>query len=160
MNLLEAEQLAWKLLSEHRMELANGHSFTGQWGFKWTNKKRALGTCHYSERRISLSQFFVPHLDVDEVKDTILHEIAHAIVGGKHGHDYVWKRKASELGCNPDRTADVKIPVNKMGYKYIAECPVCHKKHGHARKSRREYSCSCQGNFFNRNTLLNYVQQY
>jgi hypothetical protein len=35
---------------------------------------------------------------LDDIKNTILHEIAHAIVGENHGHRQVWQEKAIELG--------------------------------------------------------------
>lgn len=34
-----------------------------------------------------------------ETMNTICHEVAHAIVGNKHGHDEFWRAKAKELGC-------------------------------------------------------------
>ena len=40
----------------------------------------------------------------EEIVDTILHEIAHAIVGSKHGHDAVWKAVARRIGL-PQRPA-------------------------------------------------------
>jgi len=33
------------------------------------------------------------------VRDTLLHEIAHALVGTAHGHDEVWKAKCLEIGA-------------------------------------------------------------
>ena len=42
---------------------------------------------------------YVRHADIDHIRDTILHEIAHALVGPCHGHDAVWRQKAREIGC-------------------------------------------------------------
>lgn len=35
---------------------------------------------------------------MEEIENTILHEIAHAIVGVGHGHRLKWQEKAIELG--------------------------------------------------------------
>ena len=36
--------------------------------------------------------------------ESLLHEIAHALVGRKHNHDAEWKAKAREIGCTGERT--------------------------------------------------------
>ena len=41
--------------------------------------------------------------NLKEIKNTILHEIAHALVGPKHGHNEIWKQKALEIGCDAER---------------------------------------------------------
>lgn len=61
--------------------------------------KSYLGLCSYKDKVIILNGF---HIDIHpdlEIIDTIKHEVAHAIVGPRHGHDEVWAAKASELGC-------------------------------------------------------------
>lgn len=40
----------------------------------------------------------------EDIKDTVLHEIAHAIVGGRHHHDNVWKACCNKIGCRAERT--------------------------------------------------------
>jgi len=39
------------------------------------------------------------------IENTVLHEIAHAIVGNEHYHDRVWKECAQRIGCTGDRLA-------------------------------------------------------
>lgn len=61
--------------------------------------KPFLGLCSYKDKCIILNAH---HLDIHpdpDVKDTILHELAHALVGPFHGHNEIWKAKAKELGC-------------------------------------------------------------
>ena len=50
-------------------------------------------------------------MDEKHVLDTILHEIAHALVGSHHKHDAVWKAKCKEIGCDPKATSDVAVEV-------------------------------------------------
>lgn len=39
------------------------------------------------------------------IENTVLHEIAHAMVGNKHHHDRVWRDCAQRIGCNGNRLA-------------------------------------------------------
>ena len=41
----------------------------------------------------------------DEIKDTLLHEIAHALAGPKAGHRYEWKRICLQIGATPSAIA-------------------------------------------------------
>jgi predicted SprT family Zn-dependent metalloprotease len=51
------------------------------------------------------NKFIKANLNNDKIKDTVLHEIAHAIVGGEHGHDRVWKDCAQRIGSTGSRLA-------------------------------------------------------
>ena len=46
-----------------------------------------------------LFQLSFKNADKDQINDTILHEIAHALVGPGNGHNLKWKKKAKEIGC-------------------------------------------------------------
>ena len=43
---------------------------------------------------------FLRKANDEEIIDTVLHEIAHAIVGPGQGHNLIWKKKAIEIGCS------------------------------------------------------------
>ena len=58
-----------------------------------------LGLCSYKDKAIIINAHHVDIHDDINVIDTIKHEVAHAIVGVKHGHDEVWRNKAKEIGC-------------------------------------------------------------
>ena len=79
------------------------------WIFVVDNAKKRGGQCRYKQKTISMAEGFILHASTDEIKDTILHEIAHALVGSKHGHDEVWQAKAKEIGCSAERTHSVKF---------------------------------------------------
>jgi hypothetical protein len=58
-----------------------------------------LGLCSHKDKCIILSAHHIDmHPDAD-VKNTGLHEVAHALTPG-HGHDEVWAAKAKEIGCD------------------------------------------------------------
>ena len=53
-----------------------------------------------------------------EIKNTILHEIAHALVGSQHGHSQIWRKKAREIGCDASRCHHIVFSKPK----YILTC--------------------------------------
>lgn len=62
--------------------------------------KPFLGLCVGKDKCIILNAH---HIDIHpdtEVVNTILHEVAHAIVGTDHEHDEIWSDKAREIGCD------------------------------------------------------------
>jgi predicted SprT family Zn-dependent metalloprotease len=107
-------------------ELMATHGLSG-WEFGLNTNVRRAGVCFYphgrTPGRIELSAHFVERNPDDEVRDTILHEIAHALVGAAHGHDRVWRAKCREIGARPDRCYgdDIRMPVGS----WQATCPGC-----------------------------------
>lgn len=75
-----------------------------KWRFQFDSSTRRAGCCDYSNKMISLSFNLAQNGSDEDIQDTLLHEIAHALVGRKHNHDAVWKEKAIEIGCNGKRT--------------------------------------------------------
>lgn len=127
-------------------QLMNKHMLYG-WHFEFDNSRRRFGVCNYTEKRIGLSKALTQMNRKAQVKDTILHEIAHALVGPGHGHNKTWKAMCRKIGAIPKRcysTDKVKSPQAR----YIGECPSCKKTFTRDRLSREystiQYSCRCQ----------------
>lgn len=97
MDLYDAQQLA--------KELMDKHGLTEQgWTFKWMKQaKEIFGKCNHTRKQIYLGMTLTRLSPESEVRDTILHEIAHALVPAVHGHDLVWKQKCIEIGARPQR---------------------------------------------------------
>lgn len=114
------------------------------WKFKWSKSNSRLGSCHYSTKTIKLSIYYL-HLQDAEIIDTILHEIAHALVGRGHRHGHVWKAKAREIGARPKACASVGASTKPPLYKL--HCHKCGYARSFFRKVRRKYSCGkcCPG---------------
>src|SRR4051812_28800907 len=79
----QARSLAQRLLSNHGLR---------DWSFRFNRSKCNMGLCRFDDRSIELSLYFVERNPEPVVRDTLLHEIAHALVGPGHGHDTAWKQ--------------------------------------------------------------------
>ena len=96
MELSDVQLLADRLLNEHEL-------FEKGWSFSFDRAKRRAGSCKFWKKEITLAKAYAEQEDLKEINNTILHEIAHALVGPKHGHNEIWKQKALEIGCDAER---------------------------------------------------------
>ena len=112
-------------VEDHAAQLLERHLNTGapatRWRFRFETATGRAGICRYTTRTISLSVSYVLRAPWDDIRDTLLHEIAHAIVGPGHGHDAAWKTAARRIGCTAKRCSTVTHSLKR----WIAECPRC-----------------------------------
>ena len=146
MQISQAECLALELMRKH---------LDGQgWSLKFDNAKRRFGVCRYRSKVISLSIPLVRLNGLDEVKDTILHEIAHAIAGHKAGHGAKWRAVCVAIGARPERCYDGKT-LNTPPAKYTATCKGCDTIHKRHRKPKMGSACGqCCAGTYNPNFIL------
>lgn len=86
------------------VDLMRYHQLTAQgWRFRFDHARRRMGLCSYRKRIISLSKPLTLLNSEDQILDTILHEIAHALTPKDHGHGNEWKIMARSLGAKPER---------------------------------------------------------
>ena len=115
-----------------------------EWELVFSNQKRHLGYCRPKKKIISISKAFMATNPFPLIKDTLLHEIAHALhflETGKTNHSNGWKKFALTVGCEPKRCATgegLKMPEGN----YVGICPVCEKTTNFYRKVRRSYACN------------------
>ena len=102
-----------KLLLSHSGLAAQG------WTFRINTNRSRLGVCRYRGKSIEISKYHLTSPD-KEIRNTLLHEIAHALVGPGHGHGPVWKAKAREIGCTGERCGKMDAPS-----KYKGTCVKC-----------------------------------
>jgi predicted SprT family Zn-dependent metalloprotease len=93
------------------------HQLAG-WSFQFDHATKRAGCCNYQTRVISLAYAYARAAADEAIDDTLLHEIAHALVGQAHGHDQVWQAKAVALGCAGHRCHDVQFTPPR----YIVTC--------------------------------------
>ena len=138
MNLIEASNLARALMAQHGLD---------GWSFAFDHARRRFGRCDYTHRQITLSKPLTFLNPLEEVRDTILHEIAHALApGAKHGPR--WRAVCQHIGARPMRCytdARVVSPPRKPAA-YLFGCPSCNWWVERRRSSRRKYQCKrCRG---------------
>ncbi len=75
------------------------HHGLHDWVVATNRAMTTAGRCSYRKKTIFISKHHMLNSKENEVLDTIIHEIAHALTPG-HKHDAVWKSKAIELGCS------------------------------------------------------------
>jgi hypothetical protein len=82
-------------------EKMNEHGLT-DWSVRLNQNmdSRYLGLCSYKDKCIILSAHHIDIHPSPDVTNTILHEIAHALVGPGHAHNQVWQEKAKSIGCD------------------------------------------------------------
>jgi predicted SprT family Zn-dependent metalloprotease len=107
-----------------------------EWDFLVDFAKSRAGVCDYKKKEIRLSHEFILMSTDEEIKDTILHEIAHALVGKEHNHNKVWQKKAREIGSNAKRTIKKKY----SNPKYTV---TCENNCFHATRERKRHHVKC-----------------
>jgi len=118
------------------LDLMAQHGVSGAYHFRWMTKKRTKGQCvppiDGRPGLIQLSRDYVALNDIDMVRNTILHEIAHAMVGCQHAHNNVWRRQFIAIGGDGSRT--VSPNVKDSTKTYVLNCPK-----GHALGTKKGY---------------------
>ena len=151
----EVETIARKLMDLHGLT---------NWKFSWMKSRNTVARCQYSTKTISFSTRWAEVLDEYHVSQTMLHEIAHALVGHKPNeahchHGAEWKAKARSIGYVGKRLMDSDAPSPKG--KYTGVCPNGHET-SRDRMTRsakyRQISCHRCSNSFDRNYLFTWYK--
>jgi predicted SprT family Zn-dependent metalloprotease len=135
-DLRDAYAMAEYLLEVHDLD---------DWQVSYDNAKRRAGICHFAEQTLGLSAPLTAVHSEDDVRDTILHEIAHALVGPVHGHDATWRAMARRIGCSGERCVSPDSPTPPAAW--LGTCPGGHTLDRH-RRPERVLTCGlCSSDF-------------
>lgn len=134
MDLTLARRLARALMDEHGLQ---------GWTFDFDRARVRAGACHFHDRRITLSRALTQAQGEEEVRETVLHEIAHALVGPGHGHDETWRRQAVAIGSTGQRCYSAEEPV--VPGRWQGRCTAGHVVHRHRRPARLLLCGRCRG---------------
>lgn len=137
-------------------ELMDRHGLTDRgWTLKLDRAKTRNGRCSYTTRTIQLSQPLIKSRAEEDVINTILHEIAHALTGPGHGHDAVWRRQHIAIGGNGKRCTGGE----GVSGRYVGTCPKGHKRTRHRMSKAITVGASCGvcDSRFNPNYLLVWI---
>jgi len=123
------------------------------WTFAFDNAKQRAGACDYRRKRITVSRYLAARYDDETNRQTLLHEVAHALAGPTAMHGAAWKRTARSLGytggvTHRGETASELAP-------WVGECPAGHVAYRH-RRPTRDMSCARCSRTFDRRFLFSW----
>ena len=130
MDLTEAQRLAHTLMARHGL---------GDWTFAFDRAKRRFGACRYTTRTISLSRTLTELNESAAVRETLLHEIAHALTPGA-GHGPAWHAQCRELGIAAQRCYTAQEVVQPRS-PYLLVCDTCGLEVPRHRKTPTPVAC-------------------
>lgn len=136
MELTAARRLASGLIARHGL--------TG-WRLVFDNAKTRAGVCRFDRKEIGLSRPLVSLYGVEQVTETVLHEIAHALVGPRHGHDRAWRATARRIGASGERCMPPNAP--SVEGPWVGVCPAGHRTNAHRRPIRVKSCRDCSPGF-------------
>ncbi|MFO0801887.1 MAG: SprT family zinc-dependent metalloprotease [Gemmataceae bacterium] len=136
MDLKELQALAQAKIAEFGLK---------GWSFRFGRSKRRLGLCDYRAQCIEIAAYYAYFTPDDAVKDTLLHEIAHALAGPGAGHGPKWRAVAKRIGATPKACDDSPETVVPPG-DWQAACGGCGKMHYRYRRPATisGYRCRCE----------------
>ncbi len=140
---------------EQARALLDSHGLSA-WEFGFNGNVRRAGVCFYPHRgepgRIELSVHFAACNSDAEVLDTLLHELSHAMVGPRHGHDAVWQAKCRELGARPEACYGEETEMPRGRWRAV--CPGCAAEYDRHRRPQRAEGWYCRPCGSNRGRLI------
>ncbi|SEE84337.1 SprT-like domain-containing protein [Ruania alba] len=129
MHLDDVADLGRRLLTAHGLH---------EWTLTFDSARRRAGLCRYDRRTISLSRHLMPLLDEVAVRDTLLHEIAHALAGPRSGHGPRWREIAVSIGASGQRCLPADAPAPPAPWE-----GTCRAGHVHRRYRRPSRPLAC-----------------
>lgn len=135
-----------KKLGELARSLMAGHGLH-DWTFTVDFAKRRFGQCRFGRKEISISLPLAKLNTEEQVRDTILHEIAHALAGPKAKHGILWKLRAEAIGATPKRCYGDEVITPPKVWK--GTCPTCSRTIGRDRLRSPRLACGkcCNGRY-------------
>lgn len=132
-------QHAWKYAKKKMSKLG---LIKKGWKLRLSKGRVCFGECDYEKKTIGLSKRLTLDNDFKEVRDTLLHEFAHALDkndGSSNPHGDNWKDIATKLGARAEtKFDDSKV---KVAYKYQLICPKCGRFEYRHKRKRGKYLC-------------------
>nr|WP_205708934.1 SprT-like domain-containing protein [Kineococcus siccus] len=120
------------------------HGLRG-WTVVLDRAKKRAGVCRFDRRQIGLSRELTALHSEAEVRETVLHEVAHALTGPGHGHDARWRATARRIGGTGERLVAVTAP--RAPAPWVGTCPRGHTSERH-RRPQRVTACGVCGPAF------------
>lgn len=126
MTLENIEKCSRNLMDAHGLK---------DWQFGFDRATARLGVTYLHGKKITLSKQFAARNTWAEIKQTMLHEIAHALCAVGVGHGRAWKEMYTSLGGTTQRD----YTIIKMPPLIVGNCPNCKREV----KRRRRAAIAC-----------------
>lgn len=114
----------------------------------WNSRLRSTaGRARPDDAAIELNPRLA-ELGADEVRRTLLHELAHLVAYERHGrriapHGPEWRRACAELGISGEKAChDLPLPRHRQRRRYYYECRHCREGVERVRRMRRHAACA------------------
>jgi len=144
----------WSYIAALAESMMLEHIEDRDWTFGFDNGRRRAGLCSYTDKKITISKYLSLVHSIDDVKQTIIHEIAHALSGPKEGHGKKWLATAKRIGYRNETYTGEEIA--KKYAPYFGLCPNGHQ-HYRYQKPKLLYSCHICAKGFNRQYMIDWV---
>lgn len=93
------------------------------WRHEWGNAKKQAGVCRYRTHTIGLSAPIHRLGTLADLEQTVLHEVAHALAGGRAGHGPLWRATVTRIGGSAARCHALETPDAP----WLGTCPNGHE---------------------------------
>ena len=124
--------------------LMDQHGLT-DWQLGADQAKRRAGRCNLGQQVITISVPLARLYDEPMVRETALHEIAHALAGAAHNHDDVWRALALSIGSSGERCIPEDAP--SIDGSWHGSCPAGHTQTALRRPVRVRCCGQCTRSF-------------
>lgn len=145
MELFEVRRMAVELLAQHGL---------GHWRVVFNQAKTRAGRCEFRSHEISLSAPLMRVQEHGQVREAILHEIAHALVGPEHRHDDVWRATAQRIGASGSTVVRTNAQISAD---WVGTCPAGHQALRHRRPTKPLSCDACSPGAFSLDALLTWT---
>ncbi len=138
MNQRDAIKLLRGLMNQHNLQ---------DWKIRFNDRVSSAGLCSYSKKTIYLSKKFIKHADYDAIKNTCLHEIAHALDCKRRfrsDHSIHFQMICREIGCDYNQHSNRNDLFGDKYNKWNYTCQGCGKSIGTSRKLKNMDRRTCR----------------
>jgi predicted SprT family Zn-dependent metalloprotease len=131
--------------------LMDAHGLT-DWDHVFDSAVSRAGVTRFDRKLIGLSAPLMRRYAEagahDQIRETVLHEIAHALAGPRHNHDATWKAVARRIGSTGLRTVAPDAPTIEADW--VGTCPAGHTLSRHRRPTGLRSCARCATTFDDR----------
>ncbi|MFM6982001.1 MAG: SprT-like domain-containing protein [Microbacteriaceae bacterium] len=136
--------------------LMDRHLDVTVWSFGFDTAKLRGGACNFTQRRITLSRYLAARWDMYDIEQTLLHEIAHAMLDPGHNHSREWLALARSIGYVGGTTHRAETATEFARWRGV--CPAGHEVLRYRTPKNTRVSCSRCSNRFDPRALIRWEQ--